>query len=309
MKIKSAGYVLALIAAAILSCPGPSWTQYQARLEGVVTDTAGAPLAKVAVTIVSQKAASVHYDLTTDSEGKFSQSGMMPGYYQVSFKKEGFQPQSSEVHVLIADVTRLGATLKKGADIIEKVLSEADELFLRGNNLFEEKKYEEAVSIFQEAIKLNPVNWGYYFNLGLAYKKLDKRDDALASFRKAVELNPESYSSNKELGEALAKADSFEEAAAFYEKAVDLSPENPDAYFNLGACLINIGRTDEALSCFLKTTELKPDYADAYYQIGTIYIGQNKVPEAVAGLEKFLTLAPDHEKAPLAKQLLEYLKK
>ena len=55
--------------------------------------------------------------------------------------------------------------------------------------------------------------------------------------------------------------------------------------------------------------ELKPDYIDAYYQIGTIAIGQNKIPEAVAALEKFLSLAPDHEKAPVAKQLLEYLKK
>jgi len=54
---------------------------------------------------------------------------------------------------------------------------------------------------------------------------------------------------------------------------------------------------------------LKPDYADAYYQMGTIYIGQNKVPEAKASLEKFLALAPQHEKAPIARQLLDFLKK
>jgi len=90
---------------------------------------------------------------------------------------------------------------------------------------------------------------------------------------------------------------------------VDVSPEDPDAYYNLGACLINVGRTDEAQAAFSKAVELKPDYIDAYYQIGTIAIGQNKIPEAVAALEKFLSLAPDHEKAPVAKQLLEYLKK
>ena len=43
--------------------------------------------------------------------------------------------------------------------------------------------------------------------------------------------------------------------------------------------------------------------------MGTILIGQNKVPEARASLEKFLALAPGHEKAAIAKQLLEYLKK
>jgi len=43
--------------------------------------------------------------------------------------------------------------------------------------------------------------------------------------------------------------------------------------------------------------------------MGTILIGQNKAPEAKANLEKFLALAPDHEKAAIAKQLLEFLKK
>jgi tetratricopeptide (TPR) repeat protein len=309
MKTRCAGYVLALIAAVVLAWPGPAWPQFQGRLEGVVTDSAGAPLAKVAITIVSQRTASMHYDLTTDSAGRFIQVGMMPGYYQISFKKEGFMPKSSEVHVRIADITKLDVKLEKGAEIIEKAVSDADRLFLKANKLFEEKKIEEAVAIFQEAIKLSPLNWGYFFNLGLAYKKLEKKEDAMASFRKAVELNPESYSSNKEMGEALAKAGSFEEAKPFYEKAVALSPEDPDAHFNLGACLLNTGQSDEALAHFLKTVELKPDYADAYYQVGTIRIGQNKIPEAVASLEKFLTLAPNHEKAPLAKQLLEYLKK
>lgn len=309
MKTRTAGFLIALVAAAFLAWPGPAWPQFQGRLEGIVTDSAGTPLAKVAVTIVSQRTASMYYNVTTDEAGKFSQVGIMPGYFQVSFKKEGFMPKSSEVHVRIADVTRIDVKLDKAIEVVEKAVSDADRLFLKGNKLYDEKKYEEAIAVFQEAINLSGVNWGYFFNLGLAYKKLEKREDALTAFRKAVELNPESYSSNKEVGEALGRAGSFEEAKPYYEKAVALSPDDPDAHFNLGACLLNTGQSEEALAHFLKTTELKPDYADAFYQMGTIYIGLNKVPEATASLEKFLTLAPDHEKAPLAKQLLEFLKK
>ena len=309
MKTKRAGFIIALVAAAFLAWPGTAWPQFQGRLEGIVTDSAGAPLAKVAITIVSQRTTSMHYELTTDSAGKFIQVGMMPGYFQISFKKEGFMPKSSEVHVKIADITRLEVKLENATEIVERAVSDADRLFLKGNKLYEEKKYEEAVAVFQEAIKLSGVNWGYFLNLGLSYKKLEKPEEALAAFRKAVELNPESYSANKETGEAMAKAGSFEEAKTFYEKAVALSPDDPDAHFNLGACLVNTGQSEEALAHFLKTIELKPDYADALFQMGTIYIGLNKVPEATASLEKFLALAPDHEKAPLAKQLLEYLKK
>lgn len=310
MKNKNAAVmVFTLIAAAVFFAPGLSRAQYQGRLEGVVTDATGAPLAKVTVIVASVKSASMNYTLTTDSQGKFSQVGITPGYYQITFKKEGFQPKSPEIHVRIADVTRVGATLEKGGEALEKALSDADRLLLKGNKLAEENRYEEAIEAFKEAIALSSFNWGYHFNLGLAYKKINKLEEATAAFQKAVELNPESYSSNKELAEALAKADKFEEAAGHYQKAVDVSPEDPDAYYNLGACLINVGRTDEAQAAFSKAVELKPDYIDAYYQIGTIAIGQNKIPEAVAALEKFLSLAPDHEKAPVAKQLLEYLKK
>jgi thioredoxin-like negative regulator of GroEL len=54
---------------------------------------------------------------------------------------------------------------------------------------------------------------------------------------------------------------------------------------------------------------LKPDHAEAHFQMATILIGQNKTAEAVASLERFLALAPDHEKAGIARQLLEFLKK
>jgi len=43
--------------------------------------------------------------------------------------------------------------------------------------------------------------------------------------------------------------------------------------------------------------------------MGTILIGQNKAAEAISALEKFLAIAPEHEKAGIAKQLLEFLKK
>jgi tetratricopeptide (TPR) repeat protein len=309
MNKRTAGFIFALAAAAVLAWPGAAWPQFQGRLEGVVTDAAGTPLAKVAITIVSQRTTSMNYSLTTDASGKFVQVGMQPGYFQISFKKEGFMPKSSEIHVRIADVTRLEVQLEKASEVVEKAVSDADRVFLRGNKLYEEKKYEEAAAAFQDAIKLSGINWGYHLNLGLAYKKLERRGEALASFRKAVELNPESYSANKEMGEATAKEGAFEEAKAFYRKAVALSPDDPDAHFNLGACLLNTGQSEEALGHFLKTVELKPDYADALYQMGTIYIGLNKIPEATASLEKFLAMAPNHEKAPLAKQLLDYLKK
>jgi tetratricopeptide (TPR) repeat protein len=300
---------LFIAAAVVLALSASAWSQVQGKLLGVVRDSQGNPLEKASVRIVSTKTAAVNYELSTNKEGRFLQVGMQPGYYQVAVRKDGYMPRTLEVHVAIASEANVEFKLESASEVAMQSVSAADKAFIRGNALYGEQKYAEAAAAFEEAVKLGETNWGYYLNLGLAYKKLDKKDEALAAFRQAAELNPASYSANKELGEALAKADAFEEAKTYYQKAVELSPADPDAHFNLGACLTNAGEQDAALEQFLKTTELKPDYADAYYQMGTIYIGKNEVAKAVQSLEKFLELAPTHAQAPLAKQLLEYLKK
>jgi tetratricopeptide (TPR) repeat protein len=286
-----------------------SWAQYQGRINGRALDPSGNPVDKAEVTLVSQRTSTIRYESRTDKEGRFVQVGLMPGYYLLSVKKAGFAPGSKEIKVGVAGEESVEITLKTVDAEAAKSYSAADKSFLNGNKLYAERKYAEAAAAYEEAVGMSRTNWGYFLNLGLAYKKLDKMDESLAAFRKAVELSPESYSANKELGEALAKGSAFDEARKYYQKAVDLSPDDPDAHYNLGACLTNTGEQDAALEHFLKTTALKPDYADAYYQMGTIYIGRNMVPEAVQSLETFLELAPAHEKAPIAKQLLEYLKK
>jgi Flp pilus assembly protein TadD len=299
----------AFIALIVLMSAVSVWPQYQGRIFGRVIDAAGNPVEKAEVTIVSQKTSTMRYSLKTDKDGHFVQIGMLPGYYMLSVKKAGFAPGSKEVHVGVAGEESVEISLTTVAAAAEKSYSAADRSFLSGNTLYAEQKYPEAAAAYGEAIGLDPANWAYRLNMGLAQKKMGKAEEALAAFRKAVELNPESYSANKETGEALAKAGQFAEAKPFYEKAAGLSPDDPDAQYNFAVCLVNLGESEAALPRFEKTVELKPDYADAYYQMGTILISQNKVPEARASLEKFLALAPGHEKAGIAKQLLEFLKK
>jgi Flp pilus assembly protein TadD len=307
MKKNVALAVFLLAGACLMSVP--AWAQFQGKIEGVVRDSEGNPLNKVSVTIVSQWSSSRHFEVTTKADGKFSQIGLPPGYYLVSLKKAGFTPVSTEVRVSIAEVTQLEIKMRTGSEVLERAVSASDGLFLKGNKLYAEKKYEEAAAAYREAIAKSGLQWGYHFNLGLALKKLGRPEESKAALLKAMELNPESYSVNRELGENLAKSGDFVAARVYYQKAVDLSPDDPDAQYNLGVCLTNLGESEAALTAFEKTIELDAGYADAYYQAGTILIGLNKKAEAVESLEKFLALAPDHPQAGLAKQLLDYLKK
>lgn len=285
------------------------WPYIEGRIEGVVTDSEGNFLDKVSVTIVSTKMSSRRFQVKTNKNGKFTQIGIWPGYYQVSFNKSGFAPQSWEVRVSIAESTRLDVKLEKVLEAVVRSLSAADKLFFEGSNFFEKGQYKEAASAFKEAIVLNATQWGYYFNLGLALKKMEEREASIGAFQEALKLNPNSYSSCSELGEAFAKNEDFEKAKTFYLKASELSPDDPDAFYNLGVVSTNLGKAEEAFIYFLKAVEIQDDYAEAYYQIGTIYINKAQTAEAIKNLEKFVALAPEHPNAEIAKQLLEYLKK
>ncbi|MCX6568916.1 MAG: tetratricopeptide repeat protein [Candidatus Aminicenantes bacterium] len=299
----------AIFALLLFMSTAASWAQYQSRITGRVLDPAGNPVDKADVTLVSQRTATIRYESKTDKDGRFVQVGLMPGYYMLTVKKAGFAPGSKEIKVGVADEASVEIALKTVAAEAERTYSAADKSFLKGNKFYAEQKYAEAKAAYEEAVALDPGNWGYQLNLGLSQKKAGQLEAALIAFRKAVELNPESYSANKETGEALGLAKQFAEAKPFYEKAAALSPDDPDAQYNLGVCLVNTGESEAALPRFQKAVELKPDYAEAYFQMGTILIGQNKTAEACASLEKFLALAPTHEKAGIAKQLLEFLKK
>ena len=59
------------------------------------------------------------------------------------------------------------------------------------------KKYDEAISDLQQAIKLNPKNGDAYGNLGLAYTEMGKNDEALTSLNTALTLDPDNSNALK----------------------------------------------------------------------------------------------------------------
>ncbi len=309
MKIRKPAIMALIIVFLIVLVAGAALAQVRAKVRGLVVDSQGNPVDKATISIISVRSASQRYETRTGKDGRFAQIGIYPGYYQLIAKKDGFITKTLEIHVAIDSDTELEIKLDSADELAAKTLSGADKAFLRATELYNKQNYSEALSGFLEAINLNPDNWAYYFNLGLTYKKLKNMAEAREAFRQAVERNPESYSANKEMGETLALEGQFDKAAGFYQKAIAINPNDPDGHYNLGVCLVNLGQSEEALCHFQKTIELQPDYAEAYFQLGSIYISQNKKNEAITSLEKFLQLAPQHEKAALARQLLEYLKK
>jgi predicted porin len=73
----------------------PAWAQTGASVSGVVTDKAGAPIPKVAVTIRNLDTGESR-TIPTDDAGHYQTSGLPPGRYEIRAAKQGFADERRE---------------------------------------------------------------------------------------------------------------------------------------------------------------------------------------------------------------------
>ena len=69
-------------------------------------------------------------------------------------------------------------------------MDQIDELTLKGKNLLEENKFEDALGFFEQAILLEPSNPDLWNLKGAALRSLGRYDEAITCFNKSLEIEP-----------------------------------------------------------------------------------------------------------------------
>ena len=93
--------------------------------------------------------------------------------------------------------------------------------------------------------------------LGLALHRQKKLDEAITAYRQAIQLSPNDAEAYNQLGNALQDLQKLDEAIAAYRKAVELAPNNPVFYSFLGSALFADKKLDEAIAAYGKAIELE----------------------------------------------------
>jgi Flp pilus assembly protein TadD len=168
----------------------------------------------------------------------------------------------------------------------------AQELTSRGVALGREKRLDEAVECFEQAIRIDPEFALAHRNLGFARELLGDMAGALVSYRRAVELNPTAVDVLKRLGEALFKTGSIVQAAECFERACSLAPENSSAFNDLGVALSKLNRHAEAALTFRRATELAPRSAIPFAGLGAALTCLNRHEEGEKCLLRAIEVDP-----------------
>jgi protein O-GlcNAc transferase len=131
---------------------------------------------------------------------------------------------------------------------------------IRGNELFELKRLDEALASYDRALALKPDYAEVLSNRGLVLQELKRFDEALASYDHALAIKPDYASAFNNRGNALQELKRLDEALSNYDHALALKPDYAEAHFNRGNVLQRLGRYGEALSSYDRAIALKPDY-------------------------------------------------
>ncbi len=166
---------------------------------------------------------------------------------------------------------------------------------------------EQAEGAFETALEIDPQHVKTLINLSRVLLVTDRPEEALDKLASVIEIEPESNEAFRLRGVALTDLGRVDEAIESYREAILIDGDDAWTINNLGLALIRLGRFDEALPPLARATELRTDIAVFQNNLGVALEGTGHVNAAAGAFRTALAIDPDHEKAAVSLDRIEQL--
>lgn len=292
------------------------------RINGIVQDETGALIANAKIKVTALADTNNEFDTTTDENGKWAILGLGTGMWRVSAAAEGYYPVYQDVNVKqLKRNPEVILTLKKIAQSKMPTLQDKASfaLFEQGNQFFVEKKYDDAISAYQQFLEKNPKAYKVHLNIGNCFKEKGELDKALEEYNKVlegVEKEEEDLSGNEiaarvlaAKGEAYLKKEDYGNAQKNFKNSIEIYPKNEVLAYNVGEIYFSNNKIEEALHYFELSKQINPDWEKPYLKLGYVYLNKGDFKKAEESLKKFLEMAPESQEAPNVRNIINYLEK
>lgn len=162
--------------------------------------------------------------------------------------------------------------------------------FADGETAYREKKYGEAMAIFEGYTERRPGNaWGHYMLALSAWKSGDAQKAELA-FEKALSIDPHHVKSLVNLSRLFIEQKRYEDASDRLALAGEIDPESPEVQRLLGRVYHAQRRTDDAVQAYRRAIELNEGDAWSMNNLGLVLLDAKRASEALPLLEKAVEL-------------------
>lgn len=292
----------------------------KARISGVVKDEQGNSIKSAKIVIQFLEDAQVMREIAVDKKGEWAIMGLGTGTWRVTASAEGYISVYKDVYIhQLERNPRITLVLKKTTRSDQVMIEDESTLGLleKTNQLFTEKKYDEAIALLKQFLEINPNVYQAFINIGDCYREKGELEQALEEYNKVLEQAKKDESMGKEMtakalariGECYMRKEDFEIAQDYFKLSIESYPENEILAYNVGEIYFSNQKIDEAIHYFELSTQIKSDWGPPYLKLGYAYLNKGDYMKAKLNLNKFLELDPESPEAPTVKNMIDYLEK
>lgn len=269
-------------------------------------------------------------EVFTDTVGNFEFRSLASGVYKITVPTDNqtYETAQETMEIYGSFSRTFPAQLylhEKGSDQTfrpkDRILSVADlqeipkdarKAYEKGVKRAAEDKPDEAVQLFEQALKIYPEYLHALNKLGEQMARQGKFAESQTAYERAVAVNPKFALAQINLGILLVSQKRFDDAIQSLESGNRLDDSYPMSHLNLGLAFLlkpepNYERAEKEL---LRTVDLgKADFAQARLYLFNLYKRRSAWDKAVGQLEAYLKEAPLAQNAEEVRQMLSKLKK
>jgi len=165
-------------------------------------------------------------------------------------------------------------------------------LELAFNGYYQGRKFEDAIRVIDEQLKLDPTNYKYVNYKSIILKKyLNRIDEAIVVLRKYNNLK-RSFKVEKKIASYYSDMEDYENSLIWYKKAYE-QKKDATVIKNIAAIYLKLGRNSEAISAyedFIKTNPNESVLAKTYKNLGKLYEDMKNTEKSIENYEKSVDL-------------------
>jgi adenylate cyclase len=185
----------------------------------------------------------------------------------------------------------LQESIERGMEMAQKALAIDDSLpnahGLLSTFYMDKKEHGKAIAEGERTLALDPGGAQAHYLYGMILNYAGRSEEAIPMFQKAIRLNP--FGSGAlywHFGSALRNTGRFEEAVSAFKKALQRSPDNIFAHIGLAATYSMMGREKEARAEAEEVLRLNPKFSLEGFAKMTPYKNQAQIDRFIDSLRK-----------------------
>jgi len=158
-------------------------------------------------------------------------------------------------------------------------------------------RFQEAVSDFEQALRVQPGNATARNGLGAALLAEGRVDDAIGELRQALRADPGHLNARWNLSKGLLRKGDSAGAADALQVYLKQKPNDPDAHIGLAMVYFMERRYDDALPHFQEAVRLRPEDPAIRTNLGALLASRGDFKAAIQSFEEALRLIPSDKMA------------